>query len=396
MDDCLSTLSLEKLPTEILLHILQYLEVEFIKTVVSKVCAYFNSIAKDPMTWRVRLSRRFVGQFPPIPPPEDFSWSKACHFRETEAFLWGKADKMTASLTCSTAHYAAVDAVHVMDNVVVSGSRDRGISIWTLDQVFKGNEEAIKPALRNPDMHKGWVWCFSSQDDSLVSGSWDNTVKFWQVTPTDLSQTRKAINLKVAVLSTDILGNKIVAGTYDKKVIQLDKRQEERKMSYFRVHSKPVLAVKVTDRHILSLSEDQTLAVYDRAAAKRLKKVTIPGQQFPICMSLQGNSLWVGDKGGNLHLLDLTGDSFEVVDTINKIHSGRVTSLHSGLGSLITASSDGDIKVFHPSRRPELITTLKNPDCGEAAQISYNEKKEILAAGFSNNTVKIWAAKPRH
>ena len=29
-----------------------------------------------------------------------------------------------------------VDSVHVMDKVVVSGSRDRGISVWSIDQVL--------------------------------------------------------------------------------------------------------------------------------------------------------------------------------------------------------------------------------------------------------------------
>ena len=37
-------------------------------------------------------------------------------------------------------------------------------------------------------------------------------------------------------------------------------------MTFYRSHSKPVLGVKVTERHILSLSEDQTLVVYDRQA----------------------------------------------------------------------------------------------------------------------------------
>ena len=29
-----------------------------------------------------------------------------------------------------------MDSVHVMDKVVVSGSRDRGISVWSIDQVL--------------------------------------------------------------------------------------------------------------------------------------------------------------------------------------------------------------------------------------------------------------------
>ena len=70
----------------------------------------------------------------------------------------------------------------------------------------------------------------------------------------------------------------------------------------------PVLAVRVTERHVLSLSEDQTLVVYDRVAGKRYKKVPIPGRSFPLCMSIHHNSLYVGDKAGGLHLIDMAQD----------------------------------------------------------------------------------------
>jgi WD40 repeat protein len=244
-------------------------------------------------------------------------------------------------------------------------------------------------------MHKGWVWNFCSEGETLVSGSWDSTVKLWQVTPTGLQETRKPINLKVAVLATDILGDRIVTGTFDKKVVLLDRREGPRKCTFYRVHTKPVLAVRITERQVWSLSEDQTVVIYDRAAGKRLKKVTIPGQHFPICMASEGHCLWVGDKGGALHLLDTTMDSFDVVESLSSGHTGRVTSLQAGRASLLSASSDGDIRVFRPTRNPGLLTVLRNPDCGEATQISYNEKNQILAAGFANNTVKTWAALPR-
>ena len=95
-----------------------------------------------------------------------------------------------------------VDSVHVMEKVVVSGSRDRGISVWAIDQVIivikigiffvmiiiaidqviiviiaiiilnmfcdqvlTGGEENSKPCSRNPDMHKGWVRTANDLDD---------------------------------------------------------------------------------------------------------------------------------------------------------------------------------------------------------------------------------------
>ena len=85
-------------------------------------------------------------------------------------------------------------------------------------------------------LFKGWVWSFSSSVDTcdtgghgtivtrLVSGSWDNTVKFWSVTQSTMTETRRPVNLKVAVLSTDMWCNTVVAGTYDKRVVIMDDR----------------------------------------------------------------------------------------------------------------------------------------------------------------------------
>merc|ERR1711902_151895 len=134
---------------------------------------------------------------------------------------------------------------------------------------------------------------------------------------------------------------------------------EVKKMTYYRSHSMPVLGLHITDRHILSLSEDRTLVIYDRAAGKRFKRLTIPGGSFPLSLSLSWNSLCVGDKSGTVPLID---------------------------------TSQGDIRIHHPDRCLGLMGTVNNPDCGELAQISYSSApgNQTLAAGFSNNTVKIW------
>ena len=90
------------------------------------------------------------------------------------------------------------------------------------------------------------------------------------------------MNLKVAVLSTDMLEHTAVAGTFDKKVVIMDTREEVKKMTYYRSHSMPVLGLRVTDRHIFSLSEDRTLVIYDRAAGKRY------GETLFVCFPRQG------------------------------------------------------------------------------------------------------------
>ena len=81
VDDC-PDLRLDGLPNELLLHIFQYLDVEFILQAVSKVlsiysatircnayillkvCNLFHELASDETTWRVRVAKRFPGRDP--------------------------------------------------------------------------------------------------------------------------------------------------------------------------------------------------------------------------------------------------------------------------------------------------------------------------------------------
>ena len=169
----------------------------------------------------------------------------------------------------------------------------------------------------------------------------------------------------------------------------MDDREDVKKLTFYRSHSKPVLAVRVTERKVISLSEDQTLVVYDRVAGKKFKRITIPGEGFPLSMSLHNNSLYVGDKSGGVHLVDTGEDRYSLVSSYSD-HYGKVSSISANLGSVLTSASDGTIRVFHPDRRMSLISSIRNPDCGELAQLCYEETNQTMAAAFSNNTVKIW------
>ena len=91
-------------------------------------------------------------------------------------------------------------------------------------------------------------------------------------------------------------------------MVQLDVRESTKKMTFYKAHSKPVLKVIMTPTRILSLSEDSTLVVHDRVAAKRLKRIAIPSQpltfeqpnkSFPLSMDLLDNMLYLADRNVN-------------------------------------------------------------------------------------------------
>ena len=128
-------------------------------------------------------------------------------------------------------------------------------------------------------------------------------------------------------------------------------------LTCYRSHSQIVEAVKVTDRHVLSLSRDQTLVVYDRVAGKELKRVNIPGWGFTYSLSLQDNSLYVGDRDGGLHLIDASQDRFSLVTSYDT-GTRDIISISAGLGSVVTAGYR-TIRVFQLDLEMALINTVK-------------------------------------
>ena len=75
--------SLDTLPQELLLHILQFLDVRFITETLSRVSARFAAIAANQETWRIRVARRWPGQYPAVatcdnthPGLNTFNWTE--------------------------------------------------------------------------------------------------------------------------------------------------------------------------------------------------------------------------------------------------------------------------------------------------------------------------------
>ena len=139
----------------------------------------------------------------------------------------------------------------------------------------------------------------------------------------------------------------------------MDDREDVKSLTCYRSHSKPVWAVKVTDRHVLSLSVDKILVVYDRVAGQELKRINIQGRCFTTdSLSLQDNSLYVGDSGGGLNLINARQDMFTLVKSYD---TGLpfLQSVSAGLGSVVTGASDGRVRVFQPDREMALINNVQ-------------------------------------
>lgn len=62
-----SIVTLDLLPYEIILHIVSYLDSEFIVSTLSKVCSSFSDLFDDVNFWRSRIRRRWPKEYPALP-----------------------------------------------------------------------------------------------------------------------------------------------------------------------------------------------------------------------------------------------------------------------------------------------------------------------------------------
>ncbi|XP_033738875.1 F-box/WD repeat-containing protein 9-like [Pecten maximus] len=381
-------LTIETLPVEILMHIFNYLDAKFIIETLGQVCVLFRDLFSGETYWKTRLSKRWPKHYPPVY-EENFNWTEACVEREEQHRVWSNPKETCVHISYKESIYASVDSVHLMKGgkLLATGSRDRYLNLLDLTK-YDEKDPAASMKLMNmvssDKKHKGWIWSLASYDNVLCSGSWDCYVKMWDLNA-DLAEINK-FKCRSAILGLHVEPNWIVAAGYNQFLYMIDPRDGTGQKKKF--HRRPVLCVVADDKYVISGSEDKTMAIYDRRAGRVYK--TLQTESYAMSLSFGHNQLWMGDREGQVHLYDTTNGSFDIVQSYDVGHTGKVTGVHYTTGALFTCSTDKTVKVLEPSRNPEVISTLDSHK-GEVARLSF--QNGTLASAGSDCSVQVWVPK---
>jgi WD40 repeat protein len=107
---------------------------------------------------------------------------------------------------------------------IISGSSDNDIKMWNLTRDNNANSQKSIRTLRG---HEDLVWCFlirhktplPSMPPTLISGSWDNTIKVWNLLNGDLMSTldgHTSIVWCLTFLNED--ESRLVSGSFDNTI----------------------------------------------------------------------------------------------------------------------------------------------------------------------------------
>ncbi|KAH0629646.1 hypothetical protein JD844_011875 [Phrynosoma platyrhinos] len=312
------------LPLELILKICSYLQARFVLGVLPLVCKTLRDIVQDDVTWRIRLLKKIGSCYPVVEADDDFNWPAACIDLEEHLQQWAENGRDIDHFSLTEGHFASVDSVLLIQGgeLCVSGSRDRNVVLWDLRQLGRAHEKVPVKTLgteRN-GTHKGWVWSLAARDDCVCSGSWDSTVKLWDMAAE--GQQFDEIRATAAVLCLAYLPDILVAGTYDKKVAGLlwiiswpSFIAAQALVKRRKLHSSAVLSLAADEHFILSGSEDRTLVCFDRRTNSVLQRLT----------------------------------------HFNVGHHSQITGVQHSLGALYTTSTDKTMRIHLPTDPPTVI-----------------------------------------
>ncbi|XP_072255584.1 F-box/WD repeat-containing protein 9 [Pyxicephalus adspersus] len=374
-----------RLPLELILHIMSFLDPRFILSVLPLVCRTLRDVVADKVMWRLRVQRNIGTNFPVVE-QETFEWPAACIELEEQLSKWSDNGKKAEYFSLSDGHFAPVDSVLLLEkgSLCLSGSRDRNVILWDLKNLGQKEETVNFKVLgtSRTGTHTGWAWTLAACGNQVCSGSWDSTMKIWDIAAD--GQQLAEIRGRAAILSLAYLPDILVAGTYDKRVSVFDPRAAHPLIKSRKLHSSPVLSLAADDRYILSSGEDRTLVVFDRRTNTVLQTIKMGFYLF--CMSYELPQLWAGNSQGLIQVYENHGGKFQHLRSFDVGHTSQITGILHSAGALYTTSTDKTVKVHIPTDPPRTICTLTQSYLVSGIDVSGN----TIAAASGEQTVVIW------
>lgn len=162
----------------------------------------------------------------------------------------------------------------------------------------------------------------------------------------------------MSALSVVTTENVVMAGLYSKKILSFDKRAGPDPVGFYKAHKGPVLALNIHKNLVASVSEDKSLAVWDRVAGKLLvNDVKITEKAYPVCISWNPSAMYIGDSKGCLHLFH--PEEYNHIKTLElwpeppiTKPSSKIIGCYQSAANMIVCSDRGEIKFMYTSCPP--------------------------------------------
>ena len=295
-------------------------------------------------------------------------------FRKQEL---SKGTRFDIATFCGQGHTGPVSCLAVSGNsLVVSGSYDNSLRVWDL---------RAGDCLRELKGHNGLVSCVATTVDGLaVSGSHDNNLRVWNLRSEaslyELKGHTRTVS-SVAVTSDGIA----VSGSYDRTLRVWDLSSREC-LHVLKGHTGSVSCVAVTDDGLaVSGSPDGTLRVWDWRSGDCLKELKGHNNKVS-CVVVTDDGLAVSGSWDNtLRIWDLRSG-----DCLNELkgHSDPISCVTvTAEGLAVSGSYDNSLRVWN-LRSGDCLRELKG-HTGWIHCVILTES-DLAVSASDDNSLRVW------
>ena len=232
---------------------------------------------------------------------------------------------------------------------------------------------------------------FSPDGKQVISGSWDNAIRVWNVETGKQTDTVKGRPAVVTSVAFSANGKQIViAGSNNSLRIWSAKSGERTLMLQGHTAFVTSVALSPNEKQIVSGNSDNTLRIWNGETGEQIR--TLKGNQGYV------NSVGFSPDGTRV----VSGSSDNMVrvwdaETGDQIHSlsGHLQTVNSVAFSpsgkqIVSGSSDNTLRVWLAETGQETITLSGHTQ--SVTEVAFSPDGKRIVSGSGDNTVKVWNA----
>nr|WP_310834211.1 serine/threonine-protein kinase [Aetokthonos hydrillicola] len=228
----------------------------------------------------------------------------------------------------------------------------------------------------------------SPDGKTLASGSWDTTLRLWDLSTGKLSDTLKGNigQLNNVAISSD--GNTVASGS-SQNIIKLWNLVTKQELGIIQGHNRDVTSIAFSKKGeiLASGSADGSIKVWNLSTRQEIKTLQRHFQEVrSVAMTSDGNTLVSGSTDGSIKVWNIESGQYHTLLG----HSSRVNSVAISPDGIILASGSADktIKLWNIQSGQE-SRTLKGHSYAVNA-IAFSPDGNTLASGSADHTIKLW------
>ncbi|KAL6053480.1 Mitochondrial division protein 1 [Balamuthia mandrillaris] len=396
------------LPPEINIHILSFLDAKELLE-VALVNKEWNRLALDEALWRRLCDRRWKElregrrlkfskhkRQKMVPLKRSESWKDVFAHRTRVDKNWSTGNY--SRVVTLRGHEGQVCCCQYDEEKIVSGSFDSSIKVWDIRNLDTEEEVSAVMTLKKKETnaaHTDRVLCLMFEDNTLVTGGRDETIKIWDLETGTCVNTLSGHSDNVWYLQFD--HEKIISGSADKTIRHWDIRTGKcYKTLIGHDRGLSCLHFENEENLLMSGSADQTIRLWD-LRTDQCRQILEGHEEAVYCLYYYNRKLISGGEDKTARIWDI--DSGKCTSTISDEtckdkHTGAIYCMQFDDARLVTGSFDHTIKVWDMNTEECLCTLGK--DLGDEDDFHTNTVRCIqfddhkMVSASADRTIKLW------